>query len=59
MNVSARWIRKLRRNRNVDLKDVAYPMRMGRHPNGMPGKGHSAVLIYRRQYTLELMSLRA
>lgn len=30
MNVSARWIRKLcARYRNVGLKDVAYPMRMG------------------------------
>ena len=50
MNVSPRWIRKLcARYRNVDLKDVVYPMRMGRRPNGMPGrKEHSAVLTYRQ-----------
>ena len=50
MNVSTRWIRKLcARCRNVDLKDVAYPIRMGRRPNGMPGRrGESAVLTYRQ-----------
>ena len=53
MNVSARWIRKLRRYRNVDLKDAAYPMQTGRRPNGMPGrKEHSAVLIYRQAIPL-------
>ena len=48
MNVSARWIRKLCAiYRNVDLKDVAYPMRMDRRPNGMPGRREeSAVLTY-------------
>ena len=50
MNVSAHWIRKLcARYRNVDLKDVAYPMRMGRRPNGIPGRREeSAVLTYRQ-----------
>jgi putative transposase len=50
MNVSARWIRKLcARYRNVDLKEVAYPMRMGRRPNGMLGRREeSAVLTYRQ-----------
>ena len=50
MNVSARWIRKLcARYRNVDLKDVAYPVRMGRRPNGMSGhREESAVLTYRQ-----------
>ena len=50
MNVSTRWIRKLcARYRNVNLKDVAYPMRMGRRPNGMPGRREeSAVLTYRQ-----------
>ena len=50
MNVSASWIRKLcARCRNVDLEDVACPIRMGRRPNGMPGRGEeSAVLTYRQ-----------
>ncbi|MCE2508453.1 MAG: hypothetical protein J4G04_04010 [Nitrosopumilaceae archaeon] len=50
MSVSARWIRKLcARYRNIDLKDVVYPMRMGRRPNSMPGRReHSAVLEYRQ-----------
>ena len=50
MDVSSRWIRKLcARYRNVDLKDVVYPIPMGRPPNGIPGrKEHSAVLIYRQ-----------
>ncbi len=41
MGVSARWIRRLcARYRNVDLKDVTYPMRMGRaqkRPARAPG----------------------
>ena len=50
MNVSTRWIRKLcARYRNINLKDVAYPVRMGRRPNSMPGRREeSAVLTYRQ-----------
>ena len=50
MNVSPRWIRKLcARYKDVDLKDVVYPIPRGRPPNGMPGrKEHSAVLTYRQ-----------
>ena len=50
MNVSARWIRKLcARYRNVDLKGVAYPMRMGRRPNGMPGRREESAVLTHRQ----------
>ena len=50
MNVSARWNRKLCvRHRNVELKDVKYPMRMGQPSGGMPGRReHSAILTYRQ-----------
>ena len=50
MNVSARWIRKLcARYRNIDLKDMAYPVRMGRRPNDISGRREeSAVLTYRQ-----------
>lgn len=54
MNVSARWIRKLCvRYRDIDLKDVAYPIRMGRRPNGMLGRREeSAVLTHCQLPTL-------
>ena len=50
MNVSARWISKLcARYRNVDLKDMAYPVRMDRRPNDISGRREeSAVLTYRQ-----------
>ena len=50
MHVSARWIRKLcARYRNVEPKDVKYPMRMGRPSGGMPGRRrHLTILTYRQ-----------
>ena len=50
MGVSARWVRRLyARYRNVDLKDVTYPMRMGRPKSGLPGRReHSTVLAGRQ-----------
>ena len=51
MGVSARWVRKLwTRYRNTRPQDVAYPPRMGRPPDGPPGrKEHSAAISYCRQ----------
>ncbi len=50
MGMSPCWIRCLyAKYRNVNLKDVAYPMRVGRPRSGMPGRReHSAVLTGRR-----------
>ena len=48
--MSPRWIRKLcAKYKDVDLKDVKYPLRMGRRPKGMPGRREeSAILTYRQ-----------
>ena len=50
VGVSPRWIRLLcARYRNVDLKDVVYPLRMGRPKNGLPGRREQSAVISCRQ----------